>query len=105
MDRWQAPEFIVWGLIASGFALFLPISGIKWIAVNTLIVMSVIYLFNGLSIVLFVFNKYKIPAWARFGIYVVMTLQFLFWFVLALAGLFDQWIDFRKIHYKESKVI
>ena len=24
MDQWQAPEFMVWGVIAAGFSLFLP---------------------------------------------------------------------------------
>jgi uncharacterized protein YybS (DUF2232 family) len=103
MDKWQAPELLVWGLIASGFALFLPMNGIKWAAVNMLIVMTVIYLFNGLSIILFLFNKYHIPSWARFGIYILLSIQVIFWLILAIVGLFDQWIDFRKIHYKESE--
>lgn len=103
LDRWQAPEFLVWGLIVSGFALFLPVSGIKWAAANALIVMGVIYFFGGLSIVLFLFNKYHIPSWARVGIYILLSIQVVFWLVLALAGLFDQWIDLRKIHYQENE--
>ena len=53
MDRWQSPEFMVWGVIAAGFALFLSRTGIKLLAINSLIVMSVIYVFHGLSIVMF----------------------------------------------------
>jgi hypothetical protein len=34
----------------------------------------------------------------RIGIYFLIIIQQLFLAVLALAGLFDQWIDFRKIH-------
>lgn len=97
-DRWQSPELMVWGVIAGGFALFLPIGGIRFLAINALIVMSVIYVFHGLSIVLFFLNKYSVPFWIRFGVYLLIIFQQIFWFAMAMAGLFDQWIDFRKIH-------
>ncbi len=102
MDRWQAPELMVWGVIAAGFALFFPIASIRLLAINSLIVMSVIYVFHGLSIVLFFFNKYRVPKWARFGSYILIVFQQIFLVGLAFAGLFDQWIDFRKIHKKEE---
>jgi uncharacterized protein YybS (DUF2232 family) len=99
-DMWHAPEFMVWGVIAAGFSLFFPITGIKFIALNTLIVLLVIYVFHGLSIIMFFFNRHNIPLWARFGVYLLIMVQLIFLVVLALAGLFDQWIDFRKIHKK-----
>ena len=67
-ERWQAPDFLVWGVIAAGFSLFFPITGIKFIAVNILLVLSVVYIFHGLSIVLFFFKKHNVPAWIRFGV-------------------------------------
>jgi uncharacterized protein YybS (DUF2232 family) len=98
MDQWQSHDLMVWGVIASGFALFLSIGGIRFVAINGLIVMAVIYVFHGLAIVLFFFNKYRVPHWVRFGVYLLILFQQIFWIVLALAGLFDQWIDFRRIH-------
>jgi uncharacterized protein YybS (DUF2232 family) len=100
MDRWQAPEFMVWGVIAAGFTLFLSRTGIKLFAINSLIVMSVIYVFHGLSIVLFFLNRYHVPRWVRFGVYLLIVFQQIILVGLAMAGLFDQWIDFRKIHKK-----
>jgi uncharacterized protein YybS (DUF2232 family) len=97
MDRWRTPDSLIWVAIVSGFALFLSSGGIKLFAINTLIVMMAIYFFHGLSIVLFFLNKYNIPAWARFGIYFLIIVQQLFIAILVLAGLFDQWVDFRKI--------
>jgi len=101
-DRWHAPDFLVWGVIGAGFSLFFPSTGIKFVAVNILIVLSVIYMFHGLAVVIFFFNKYNIPGWARFGIYAFILIQQMFLIVLAVGGLFDQWIDFRKIHKKEG---
>ncbi len=98
MDQWQSPDLMVWGLIAAGFALFLLGGGIRLLAINALIVMAVIYIFHGLAIVLFFFKKYHVPRWIRFGVYLLILSQQIFWIALALAGLFDQWIDFRKIH-------
>ena len=104
-DTWHAPEFMIWGVIAAGFSLFFPITGIKFIALNTLIVLLVIYVFHGLAIIMFFFNRHNIPTWARFGVYLLIMVQQIFLVVLALAGLFDQWIDFRKIHKKGSEEI
>ena len=100
MDRWQAPEHMVWGLIASGFALFLTTGGIKLLAVNAIIVMGVIYLFQGISILMFFLNKYHISIWIRFGVYLLVIFQQIFLLALTLGGVFDQWIDFRKINKK-----
>jgi len=99
-DKWCAPEFMVWGLIGAGFALFLPATGISFVAENLLVVLSVIYVFHGLSIIMFFFNKHGIPRWARVGIYVLIVLQQIFLILLAIVGLFDQWVDFRRIHKK-----
>ena len=97
LDHWHAPEVMVWGVIAAGFSLFLPASIIKLAAINILIVLTLIYVFHGLSIVLFILNRFRVPGWARIIIYFIMLVQQVFLFVLALAGLFDQWVDFRKI--------
>jgi uncharacterized protein YybS (DUF2232 family) len=97
-DRWHAPEMMVWGIIAAGFGFFLPVTGIRVVAENLIVVLSVIYLFHGLSIMLFFFNKHSIPRWARTMIYLLVIIQQLFLVLLAVAGLFDQWVDFRRLH-------
>jgi len=98
--KWCAPEYMVWGMIGSGFALFFPAAGIRFVAENLLVVLSVIYVFHGLSILIFFFNKHAIPRWARIGIYILIVLQQLFLILLAVAGLFDQWVDFRRLRKK-----
>jgi len=100
MDRWRAPEHLVWGVIGAGFSLFLPVSSVKSVGINVLLVLLVVYVFQGLSIILFFLNKYRVPSWIRVGIYLLILLQQIFLIGLAMVGLFDQWIDFRKIHSK-----
>ena len=102
MGLWHAPDSLVWGVIVSGFALFLPSPGIRLVVINALIIMMAIYLFHGLSILLFFLNKYRVPSWIRIGIYFLITIQQFFLAMLPLAGLFDQWIDFRKIHKRRG---
>ena len=97
-DMWRAPEYLVWGLIAAGFSKLLSISALDFAATNALIIFSVIYVFHGLSIVLFFFNKYNVPALTRFIVYLLIALQQLSMIILALMGLFDQWFDFRKLN-------
>ena len=103
LDRWRCHEFMVWGVIATGFSLFLPLSSIRWFAINALIVMMAVYVFQGLSILVFFLNKYRISPWIRFGVYFLILFQQIFIAGLALAGLFDQWVDFRRIHSRKAE--
>ena len=103
MDRWSSPEKMVWGLIISGFAFFLPVAGVKLFAINIFIIILVIYVFHGLSILLFFFNKYSLPPWIRAGTYILIILQQFLLIGLCLGGLFDQWLDIRKIHHKKNR--
>lgn len=102
MDRWFSPDRMVWGLIGAGFALFLPLDIIKLVAMNILIVMLVIYTFHGLAIFLFFMNKYRFPSWAKVGVFVLVFFQQIFLLIAALAGLFDQWVDFRKLRARKQ---
>jgi uncharacterized protein YybS (DUF2232 family) len=105
LDRWQAPEHLVWAAIGSGFSLFLPIGPVQSLAINVLIVVMAVYLYHGLSILVFFQNKFKLPAFVRAGIYFLVIFQQILLIVLVLVGLFDQWVDFRRIHKKEGDTI
>ena len=101
LDRWKSPELMVWGLIAAGFSLFLSFSPLRLVAVNALVIMLAIYFFHGLSVLLFYLNKYRVPPWMRFGVYALILLQQILVIGVTMAGLFDQWIDLRRIHQKK----
>lgn len=101
LDRWKSPELMVWGLIAAGFSLFLSFSPLRLVAVNALVIMLAIYFFHGLSVLLFYLNKYRVPPWMRVGVYALIVLQQILVVGVTMAGLFDQWIDLRRIHQKK----
>jgi len=103
LRHWRVSEYLVWGVIGSGFALFLDSGAVKLIAWNILIVLMAVYLLQGASILSFFFNKFRFPLWARVGVSLLIVLQQVFLAVLTLAGLFDQWVDFRKIHKRAGR--
>jgi uncharacterized protein YybS (DUF2232 family) len=103
LHHWRVPEYLVWAVIVSGFALFLASGAVKSIAWNVLIVLMAVYLLQGVSILSFFFNKFRFPLWARVGVSLLIVLQQVFLAVLTLAGLFDQWVDFRKIHKRAGR--
>jgi uncharacterized protein YybS (DUF2232 family) len=104
LDRWQSPELMVWGLIAAGFSLFLSFSPLRLVAVNALVIMLAIYFFHGLSILLFYLNKYRVPQWMRLGVYALILVQQVLVIAVTMAGLFDQWLDLRRIHQKKPEL-
>jgi uncharacterized protein YybS (DUF2232 family) len=103
MDRWAAPEHLIWGVIAAGFCLFLPLPQIRLVGVNVIIVLLTIYFFHGLSILLFFLSKYRMPLWIRAGVYALIAFQQIFAIVIVGAGLFDQWVDFRRIRPRKIR--
>jgi len=104
LDRWQSPELMVWGLIVAGFSLFLSFPPLRLVAVNALVVMLAIYFFHGLSILLFYLNKYRVAPWMRVGVYALILLQQFLVIGVTMAGLFDQWLDLRRIHQKKPEL-
>jgi len=73
------------------------------VAVNALVIILAIYFFHGLSILLFYLNKYRVPPWMRFGVYALILLQQILVIGVTMAGLFDQWLDLRRIHRKKTE--
>lgn len=97
LNLWRAPEPLIWGVIGCGLILFLPASGIRLIGVNGLLVLLTVYFIQGMAIVSFYFEKKKLPRAMRVVLYMTIALQQLFLLIVICIGLFDMWINFRKI--------
>lgn len=100
LNRWRAPELLIWLVIGCGGALLIPSRGLNIIGLNGLIVLMTIYFFQGIAIVSFYFNKKHFSKAAKILLYGLIVLQQLLLFVVIGLGLFDTWLDFRKLDKK-----
>jgi uncharacterized protein YybS (DUF2232 family) len=95
---WKLPDWVVWFVIAAGAVMIVPEDIAKIVGLNTLIVLLFLYLLQGLSVVQFFFRKKNIPKYLRAMFYALIVLyQYLLVFIAAI-GLFDIWVDFRKMN-------
>ncbi len=98
LREWQAPEPLVWGLIACGFALFVPGLGVLRVAaLNVLLAISACYFAQGLAVIAFFFHKNNVPRFLRGLTYVLIIFQQIFTLLVMGLGLFDLWGNFRRL--------
>ncbi|MBU1183202.1 MAG: YybS family protein [Pseudomonadota bacterium] len=96
LNLWKAPEYLVWAVIASSVMLFFPDKVFKIAGLNFLLVLMMIYFFQGIAIVSYYFEKKRVPRTLKVFLYSLIALQhFIFLFVIGL-GFFDTWLNIRK---------
>ncbi len=96
-SNWILPDQIVWGFILSFGTLFLGDGAIKWVGLNVFIIVLTLYYFQGLAITLAILkakNAHVIVSGVVFLL--VLTQPPMMGLAIGL-GLFDTWVDFRKI--------
>lgn len=96
-SMWQLPEKLIWLAIFMGLLVLLPISGLRVTALNALILLSVVYCFQGLAVAVFFMNKWNVPLLIRSFFYVMMVVQTFGTIILLIVGIADVWLDLRKI--------
>lgn len=93
---YSLPGWAVWFLIFTGLGTAVGDGATKLLALNLLIPLVVAYFLQGMLITNHLLDAWRAPPLARI---VIMTLVFfelrVFGLLLAAAGAFDQWIDFR----------
>lgn len=97
LNEWKAPEPLVWPVIVSSVLLLIPHGGFKLLGVNGLIIMMMIYFFQGIAIVSFYFEKKQFPRILRGVLYGLIAIQQFVLLLVIAIGFFDMWIDFRRI--------
>jgi uncharacterized protein YybS (DUF2232 family) len=97
LSRWSAPEWMVWLLLAGGFGLFIPVAAISDIALNGFICIAAVYFCQGLAIIGFYFQSLSVPSIVRGIIYFVVFAQPVVAALVCIAGVFDMWVDFRRL--------
>jgi len=99
---WKLPEKTVWLFIVSGTLLFMPQREIVFLSINVLLVICFLYLLQGLAIVSFLFRLKKVPLFFRSLFYFLIAVQQILVIPIITIGLFDIWIDFRKLFQKNN---
>ena len=95
-NQWRLPEHLVWLVIAAGLGMLLPVSPVQHIGLNVLLVLGTVYFFQGLAVLVSLFGRWAVPRPFRIVIYAFILIQVYGFIFLAIAGLADVWIDFRK---------
>jgi uncharacterized protein YybS (DUF2232 family) len=95
--KWSSAEWVIWILLATGFGMFIPVTAISDIALNGFICVAAIYFCQGLAIMGFYFQMLQVPSVVRGVIYFVTLAQPVVAAIVCLAGVFDMWVDFRRL--------
>lgn len=101
LNQWKAPEYLVWFAIGCGLLLVLSGNGLRLISISGLLVLMVVYFFQGIAIVSFYFEKKRFPRLLKIFMYSIIAVQQILLFFIIGLGFFDIWMNFRKLDRKE----
>jgi uncharacterized protein YybS (DUF2232 family) len=102
LNQWKAPELLVWGAIAGAVLLFVPLRGVKMLGLNVLLILMLVYFFQGIGIASYFFEQKRFPRLLRIFLYSLIALQQVVVLVVIAFGFFDVWVDFRKLAADKS---
>lgn len=96
LNNWRLPELFVWPVIIAGVALVVPNEKLNIMGLNVGLVLLVLYLSQGLAVVSSIMQKWSLPLAIRAITYSLLFLQVYGIGFVAVLGLADVWVDFRK---------
>jgi len=97
LTRWEISPWLIWGLIASGFGLFVSVEPIVTVARNVFAVMLAFYFCQGLAIVHYYLVRLGLPRPLRVASYLLIAFQQIVAAAVLALGVFDLWGDFRRL--------
>ncbi len=99
-SQWGMPERAVWLLIVFAASLLLPWEATFWVGWNGFILLLFGYFLQGIAVLHHLFKQRGVMVPFRVPVYLVGLLMP---YLLAAAGLFDLWMDFRKIRVPSTE--
>ena len=102
LNCWKAPEQLIWGLIASGVFVMLPGENIKLLGFTGIMILLTVYFFQGIAIIAYFIESKQLNPAIRFFIFGVIALMPLVQLFISGIGVFDLWLDFRKLTKKSE---
>jgi len=101
-SSWSVPEYLVWPLIAAGFAVAFADGMPRLLGLNLLVVFLPIYFLQGLAVVTYFFQKKQVSPMLRAVGYTLIALLNPMPMIVTAIGVFDMWADFRKPRIKKT---
>jgi len=92
---WKLPEQLVWIPIAATVFFLLSDNRLKDLGLNVLLVSSVVYFFQGLAVFIHLLGRWKVPAYLRVLLYVMLVIQSYGLVLITLLGIADTWMNLR----------
>jgi uncharacterized protein YybS (DUF2232 family) len=96
LKNWRTPDIVVALFILAGICTLLSNPVVQTLGINLLILVSISYFFQGLSIVAYYLGEHQWSHLMRWAIYLLILSQFYIMMMTAALGLFDTWFYFRK---------
>ena len=104
LRTWRTPEILIWALIGCGFAMFVPNYALAVTVRNAFVVLLGCYFCQGLAIVSYYFDRYRLPRGLQVATYLVIALQHVVAAAVLALGVFDLWGNFRRIGVNSTSI-
>ncbi len=92
---WKLPEQLVWVPIAATTLFLLGSNGLKDLGLNMILVSGVVYFFQGLAVFIHLLGRWKVPAYLRVLLYVMLVIQSYGLVLITLLGIGETWMNIR----------
>jgi len=96
-SQWQLPEKLVWLVIAAAMLLLVGSGAVKNAGYSLAIIAAILYCLQGVAVFIHFLDRWKIPGYLRVIVYVILVVQSYGLLLLAMLGVADIWIDFRRL--------
>jgi hypothetical protein len=101
---WRTPDVLIWVLIVAGFGMFAPLPLLALAASNLLIVVLGCYFCQGLAIVSYYLERFRLPRGLRIAGYLLIAVQHIVAAMVLMLGVFDLWGNFRRLNMGPADV-
>jgi uncharacterized protein YybS (DUF2232 family) len=96
-SQWQLPEKLVWLVITAAMLLMVGSGKLQNAGYSLAVTAAILYCLQGLAVFIHFLDRWKVPGYLRVILYVILAVQSYGLLLLAMLGLADIWIDFRRL--------
>ena len=97
LNRWKTVDHLVWAVILFSLVTLVPHRGAALLGWNALLLLMLVYFFQGMAVLAFYFDKKGFPVLLRFFFYSLIVIQQVLILLVIGLGFFDTWLNFRKL--------